>query len=32
MKKGDFIIYDPIGMLKKIVEEAEKAKQDEKKK
>lgn len=28
MKKGDFIIYDPVGMLKKIVEEAEKAKQE----
>ena len=28
MKKGDFIIYDPIGMLKKIAKEAEKAKQE----
>ena len=28
MKKGDFIIYDPVGMLTKIVEEAEKAKQE----
>ena len=26
MNKGDFIIYDPVGMLKKIVEEAEKSK------
>lgn len=32
MKKGDFIIYDPVGMLKKIAEEAEKAKQEAKKK
>ena len=32
MKKGDFIIYDPVGMLKNIAAEAEKAKQDEKKK
>ena len=32
MKKGDFIIYDPVGMLKKIAEEAEKAKQEGKKK
>lgn len=32
MKKGDFIIYDPVGMLKKIAEEAEKAKQEVKKK
>ena len=32
MKKGDFIIYDPVGMLKKIAKEAEKAtKEDEKK-
>ena len=28
MNKGDFIIYDPVGMLKKIVEEDEKAKQE----
>ena len=28
MKKGDFIIYDPVGMLKKIAAEAEKAKQE----
>ena len=28
MKKGDFIIYDPVGMLKNVVEEAEKAKQE----
>ena len=28
MKKGDFIIYDPVGMLKKIAEETEKAKQE----
>ena len=28
MKKGDFIIYDPVGMLKKIAEEAEKPKQE----
>ena len=28
MKKGDFIIYDPVGMLKKIAEEAEKSKQE----
>lgn len=26
MKKGDFIIYDPVGMLKKIAEETKKAK------
>lgn len=32
MKKGDFIIYDPVGMLKKISEEAEKAKQEAEKK
>jgi hypothetical protein len=32
MKKGDFIIYDPVGMLKKIAEEVEKAKQEAKKK
>lgn len=32
MKKGDFIIYDPVGMLKKIAEESEKAKQDAEKK
>ena len=32
MKKGDFIIYDPVGMLKKIAAETEKAKQEEKKK
>ena len=32
MKKGDFIIYDPVGMLKKIAAEAEKAKQGEEKK
>ena len=28
MKKGDFIIYDPVGMLEKIAEETEKAKQE----
>ena len=28
MKKGDYIIYDPVGMLKKIATEAEKAKQE----
>ena len=27
MKKGDYIIYDPVGMLKKIVKEVKKAKQ-----
>lgn len=27
MKKGDFIIYDPVGMLKKIAKKAEKTKQ-----
>ena len=32
MKKGDFIIYDPVGMLKKIAAEAEKAKQEVEKK
>ena len=32
MKKGDFIIYDPVGMLKKIATEAEKANQEEEKK
>ena len=32
MKKGDFIIYNPVGMLKKIAEEAEKAKQEAEKK
>ena len=32
MKKGDFIIYDPVGMLKRIAKEAEKAKQEAKKK
>lgn len=32
MKKGDFIIYDPIGMLKKIAKESEKAKQEAEKK
>ena len=32
MKKGDFIIYDPVGMLKKIAEKAEKAKQEAEKK
>ena len=32
MKKGDFIIYDPVGMLKKIAEEAKKAKQEAEKK
>ena len=32
MKKGDFIIYDPVGMLQKIAEEAEKAKQEAEKK
>ena len=32
MKKGDFIIYDPVGMLKKIGEEDEKAKQEAEKK
>lgn len=28
MNNGDFIIYDPVGMLKKIAEETEKAKQE----
>ena len=32
MKKGDFIIYDPVGMLKKIAEEDEKTKQEAEKK
>ena len=32
MKKGDFIIYDPVGMLKNIAEEAEKERQEEEKK
>lgn len=32
MKKGDFIIYDPVGMLKKIAKEAEKDKQEAEKK
>ena len=32
MKKGDFIIYDPVGMLKKIAEESEKAKREAEKK
>ena len=32
MKKGDFIIYDPVGVLKKIAEESEKAKQEAEKK
>ena len=32
MKKADFIIYDPVGMLKEIVEEVEKAKQEAEKK
>jgi hypothetical protein len=32
MKKGDFIIYDPVGTLKKIAEESEKAKQEAEKK
>ena len=32
MKKGDFIIYDPVGMLKNVVEEAKKAKQEAEKK
>ena len=32
MKKGDFIIYDPVGMLKKIAAEAEKEKQEAEKK
>ena len=32
MKKGDFIIYDPVGMLKKIADEAEKSKQEAEKK
>ena len=32
MKKGDFIIYDPVGMLKNVVAEAEKAKQEAEKK
>ena len=32
MKKGDFIIYDPVGMLKKIAKEAEKEKQEAEKK
>ena len=32
MKKGDFIIYDPVGMLKKFAEEAEKANKEAEKK
>ena len=32
MKKGDFIIYDPVGMLKKIAEEAAKARREAEKK
>ena len=32
MNNGDFIIYDPVGMLKKIAEEAEKSKQEAEKK
>ena len=32
MKKGDFIIYDPVGMLKKTAQETEKAKQEAEKK
>lgn len=32
MKKGDFIIYDPVGMLKKIAKESEKEKQEAEKK
>ena len=28
MNNGDFIIYDPVGMLKKIAEETEKSKQE----
>ena len=32
MNNGDFIIYDPGGMLKKIAAEAEKAKQEAEKK
>ena len=32
MNNGDFIIYDPVGMLKNVVEEAEKAKQEAEKK
>lgn len=32
MKKGDFIIYDPLGMLKNIAQEAEKEKQEDEKK
>ena len=32
MNNGDFIIYDPVGMLKKISEEDEKAKQEAEKK
>ena len=32
MNNGDFIIYDPVGMLKKIAAEAEKAKQEAEKK
>ena len=32
MKKGDFIIYDPVGMLKKIAQETEKSKQEAEKK
>ena len=32
MNKGDFIIYDPVGMLKKIAKEAEKARQEAEKK
>ena len=27
MKKGDFIIYNPVGVLKKMAEEIKKAKQ-----
>lgn len=32
MKKGDFIIYDPVGMLKKIAEETKKSKKSGKSK
>ena len=32
MKNGEYIIYDPVGMLKKIAAEAEKAKQEAEKK
>lgn len=29
MKKGDFIIYDPIGTLRNIVKEAEKSEKED---